>query len=180
MKDKATRGLFLSFMFAVLLSALFAPVVHSQEEEDGEEKPLKPVPKAYADKHMPKGWWTDPKIIEEGKKLFETAKMEFEYKGKKEEVKEGCAQCHSIDPKKDRPKQRGARDFRVAQKINQYSDSYWFWRVSEGVPKTKMPGWKDKLSEDERWKIIAYEHTMSHGSKPEAHEHKEIKISVEK
>jgi mono/diheme cytochrome c family protein len=173
------KNLLLFFVFVLAASFLLFPMVVRADEED-EDKPLKPVPKVYADKHMPKGWWTDPKIIEEGKKLFETAKMEFEYKGKKEEVKDGCSQCHAIDPKKDRPKQRGARDFRVAQKVNQYSDSYWFWRVSEGVPKTKMPGWKDKLSEEERWKIIAYEHTLSHGSKPEAHEHKEIKISVEK
>ena len=170
------RALFFIAMISATL-VLFPMVVRADDED--EDKPMKPVPKAYADKHMPKGWWTDPKIIDEGKKIFETAKLEFDYKGKKEEVKDGCSTCHAIDPKKDRPKQRGARDFRVSQKINQFSDSYWFWRVSEGVPKTKMPAWKDKLSEEERWKAIAYEHTMSH-SKPEAHEHKEIKISVEK
>ncbi|MFY9269091.1 MAG: cytochrome c [Candidatus Manganitrophaceae bacterium] len=175
---KMTKRWLQGFMLGlVVIGLVLSPVlVHAEEEED---KPLKPVPKAYADKHMPKGWWTDPKIIEEGKKLFETAKLEFEYKGKKEEVKEGCSECHAIDSKKDRPKQRGARDFRVAKKVNEYSDSYWFWRVSEGVPKTKMPGWKDKLSEEERWKIIAYEHTWSHGNKAEAHEHKEIKVLVE-
>ena len=170
----------LFFTSVVIAGLLLSPVLVRAQEEEGDDKPMKPVPKAYAEKHMPKGWWTDPKIIAEGKKIFESAKMDFEYKGKKEEVKEGCSTCHAIDPAKDRPKQRGARDFRVSQKMNQFSDSYWFWRVSEGVPKTKMPAWKDKLSEEERWKAIAYEHTLSHSGKPEAHEHKEIKISVEK
>ncbi len=154
---------------------LLAPrFVHADEEEG-----MKPVPKAYAGKHMPKGWWSDTKIIAEGKKIFETARLEFDYKGKKEQVKDGCATCHAIDPVKDRAKQRGARDFRVGAKMNQFSDSYWFWRVSEGVPKTKMPGWKDKLSEEERWKVIAYEHTWSHGNQPAEHAHKEIKVLVE-
>ncbi|HEY5595080.1 MAG TPA: hypothetical protein VIL61_08000, partial [Nitrospiria bacterium] len=39
----------------------------------GGESPMQtppPVPAEYADKHMPAGWWTDPKIIEEGKKIF--------------------------------------------------------------------------------------------------------------
>lgn len=173
------RELPIFLLAVVVIGFLLAPGFAQADEED-EDKPLKPVPKVYADKHMPKGWWTDPKIIEEGKKIFEKAKLEFEFKGKKVEVKEGCAGCHGIDTKKDRPKQRGARDFRVGKKVNEFSDSYWFWRVSEGVHKTKMPGWKDKLSEEERWKTIAYEHTWSHGSKPEGHEHKEIKVSVEK
>ncbi len=138
---------------------------------DEEDKPLKPPPPEYVDKHMPKGWWTDAKIIAEGKKLFETAQLEFDYKGKKEQVKEGCSTCHAIDAAKDRPKQRGARDFRVAKKMDKFSDSYWFWRISEGVAKTKMPAWKGKLSEEERWKVIAYEHTWSHGNKPADHAH---------
>jgi len=29
-----------------------------------------------------------------------------------------------------------------------YSDSVWFWRISEGVPNTKMKAWKSKLPEE--------------------------------
>jgi mono/diheme cytochrome c family protein len=149
----------------------------------GEEnmKPLKPLPKAYANKHMPKGWWADPKIIDEGKKIFESATLTFKFRGEDVKVDKGCSTCHAIDPAKDRPKQRGAIDFRAAEKINKLSDSYWFWRISEGVPKTKMPSWKDKLSEEERWKVIAYEHTWSHGNKPAAgDDHEKIVVPVEK
>ncbi len=32
----------------------------------------------------------------------------------------------------------------------------WFWHVSEGVPGTLMPTWKESLTEDQRWKVISY------------------------
>jgi len=156
----------------MVMTLLLAPAFLYADEEAGSDEKLKPVPKEYADKHMPKGWWMDEKIIAEGKKIYETAKNEFTYKGKKEEVKDGCSTCHAIDPVKDRPKVRGARDFRVSKKVNTFTDSYWFWRISEGVPKTKMPAWKERLKEEERWKVIAYEHTWSHDGKPAAHDHK--------
>ncbi len=163
---------------AVLLLLLFVWVGQASAEKEEE---LKPVPKAYADKHMPKGWWTDAAIIKEGQRLFETAKHEIEDKRAKKMVKieKGCLTCHAIDKAKDRPVTRGAQDFRAEKAMNRFSDAYWFWRVSEGVPKTKMPAWKEKLTEEERWKVIAYEHTWSHGSKPADHTHKEIVVSVE-
>jgi mono/diheme cytochrome c family protein len=116
-----------------------------------------PVPVAYQDKHMPDGWWTDPKIIEEGKKIFIG----------EENIDVNCASCHGKDGK---PVKRGARDFRVTQRMSLYSDSVWFWRVSEGVSKTKMKAWKSKLSEEDIWKVIAFEHTFSHGGQPAAHD----------
>lgn len=163
-------------VFIVLL--LFIPLTFNEAVAKEKDKKLKPVPKAYAEKHMPKGWWTDPQIIKEGKKIFLKAKIEFEYKRKKVRVKKGCSKCHAIDKRKDRPRQRGAQDFRNAERINTFSDSYWFWRVSEGVKRSKMPAWKDVLTEEERWKAIAYEHTWSHGNKPAEHDHPEIQISV--
>jgi cbb3-type cytochrome oxidase cytochrome c subunit/cytochrome c553 len=35
-------------------------------------------------------------------------------------------------------------------------DDQWFWHVSEGVPGTLMPTWKESLTEDQRWKVINY------------------------
>jgi mono/diheme cytochrome c family protein len=35
-------------------------------------------------------------------------------------------------------------------------DDQWFWHVSEGIPGTVMPTWKESLSEDQRWKVIRY------------------------
>jgi len=149
-------------------------------KKDDDDKPLKPVPKEFAGKKMPSGWWTDAKIIAEGKKIFETHKIEYVYKRKKKVAKDGCATCHAINKKKDRPKKRGARDFRVGKRMNRFSESYWFWRISKGVKKTAMPAWGKELSEEEIWKAIAYEHTWSHGNKPAVHDHKEIEHTVEK
>ena len=119
--------------------------------------PPKPVPAAYQDKHMPDGWWTDPKIIAEGKEIYEG----------RYDVDVNCASCHG---KTGKPKKRGARDFRVADRMKLYSDSYIFWRVSEGVKRTKMKAWKKKLGEEDRWKAIAYIHQWSHEGAPAAHD----------
>ncbi len=105
-------------------------------------------PAEYADKHMPAGWWADDKMVEEGRKLFigET------------NPDVNCASCHGKDGK---PVKAGARDFRVADRMKLYSDSVWFWRMSEGVPNTKMKAWKSKLPEEDRWKLVAFERNFS-------------------
>jgi hypothetical protein len=59
-----------------------------------------------------------------------------------------------------KPVKAGARDFRKGERMKLYSDSVWFWRISEGVPNTKMKAWKSKLPEEDRWKAMAYERTF--------------------
>ncbi len=116
----------------------------------GEAKPPAPPPPAppeYADKHMPDGYWNNPEIIEQGKAIFTGA----------ENIDVNCASCHGKDGK---PVKAGARDFRKGDFMKLFSDSQWFWRVSEGVKGTKMKAWKSKLSEDDRWKVIAFEATF--------------------
>ncbi|WP_455389100.1 c-type cytochrome [Petrachloros mirabilis] len=111
---------------------------------EGPIVPPPPAPPEYADKHMPEGWWSDEAKAEEGRKLFigET------------NPDVNCASCHGKDGK---PVKAGARDFRVAERMMLYSDSVWFWRISEGVPNTKMKAWKSKLSEEDRWKVMLFE-----------------------
>ena len=116
----------------------------------GEAKPPAPPPPAppeYADKHMPDGYWNNPEILEQGKLIFTG----------QENIDVNCASCHGKDGK---PVKAGARDFRQGEHMKLFSDSQWFWRVSEGVKGTKMKAWKSKLSEDDRWKVIAYEATF--------------------
>lgn len=124
------------------------------------EVPLPPVPPAYAAKRMPPGYWTDPKIIDQGRQIY-LGLVNSEVK---------CAKCHGEDGK---PVKQGARDFRDPKKMNRISETFWLWRISEGVPKTKMQAWKEKLTEDQIWKIMAFEHTFSHGGKAEPHAHAE-------
>jgi hypothetical protein len=106
-----------------------------------------PPPPEYADKHMPAGWWGDEKIIEEGRQIFIGAKN----------IDVNCASCHGKDGK---PVKAGARDFRNTERMKLYSDSVWLWRISEGVPNTKMKAWKSKLSEEDRFKVMAFERTF--------------------
>ena len=68
-----------------------------------------------------------------------------------------CASCHGKDGK---PVKAGARDFRNSERMKMYSDSVWFWRISEGVPNTKMKAWKTKLPDEDRWKVMAFERTF--------------------
>ncbi|MGQ0666193.1 MAG: c-type cytochrome [Nitrospiraceae bacterium] len=119
--------------------------------EGGGEGPIVPPPPApaeYADKHMPADWWADAAKMEEGRKLFigET------------NIDVNCASCHGKDGK---PVKAGARDFRNGERMKLYSDAVWFWRISEGVPNTKMKAWKSKLSDEDRWKLVLYERNFA-------------------
>src|SRR5207302_1561357 len=113
-------------------------------EEEGPIQPPPPAPPEYADKHMPAGWWADEKIIAEGKEIFEGVKN----------IDVNCSSCHGKDGK---PVKAGARDFRVGERMKLYSDSVWIWRISEGVPNTKMKAWKSKLPEEDIWKVMLFE-----------------------
>ncbi len=115
---------------------------------EGPPKPPPPAPPEYADKHMPDGYWNNPEILEEGKAIFTGV----------QNIDVNCASCHG---KNGKPVKAGARDFRRTEQMVLYSDSVWFWRVNEGVKGTKMKPWKSKLSEDEIWKVIAFESTFA-------------------
>ena len=106
--------------------------------EGGGEGPIVPPPPApaeYADKHMPAGWWTDQKIIDEGKEIYIGAKN----------PDVNCASCHGKDGK---PVKAGARDFRNGDRMKMYSDSVWFWRISEGVQRRLYTGDEDPARVD--------------------------------
>ena len=111
------------------------------------------IPGKYKGKHMPEGGWTNAKMIARGKEV---------YNGKvSKKVK--CFKCHG---KKGKPKAKGARDFRKAANMEKFSDTYWFFRIADGVPKTLMKGWLGKITEDDIWAVMAYENMFSHGGKP--------------
>jgi mono/diheme cytochrome c family protein len=127
-------------------------------------KPLFRGPKGWVfippefQKLMPEGWWTDEKIVARGKQLYEGAV--------KSDVT--CAACHGRD---GQPVLTGARDFRDQELVAKMSPTYWFWRVAAGVPGTPMTPMRDKLTDEEIWQVIAYQHTFSHGGKAEEHAH---------
>jgi mono/diheme cytochrome c family protein len=132
-----------SVVMMVSILILSGGIAYSEEPA-----PLPEVPAEYADKKMPAGWLTDPKVIEEGALIY-TGEVNPQV---------NCASCHGKDGK---PVKKGARDFRDKAQMGRMSDAFWFWRVSEGVPKTKMKAWKSQLSEEQIWQVIAFERQFS-------------------
>ncbi len=123
--------------------------------EGGGEGPIVAPPQAppeWADKHMPAGWWGDAAKLEEGRKLYVGETNPDVY----------CGSCHGKDGK---PAKAGARDFRVGERMKLYSDSVWAWRIADGVPNTKMKGWKSKLSDEDVWKLVLYERSFAMAGK---------------
>jgi mono/diheme cytochrome c family protein len=115
-----------------------------------------PAPLEYADVHVPLGVWTDPAMIARGKGIYTTR----------------CAVCHGDEGDGKGPAGMALplkpSDFRDKAGVAEMRDNYWFWRVSEGgqVEPFKgkgsaMPPWKEQLSVEERWAVMAYQHTFS-------------------
>ena len=79
-------------------------------------------------------------------------------KAGKEIYQVNCMPCHGSNGKgTGLPNQP---DFTNATWWAGEEDSHLFKAVSEGVPGTAMPAWKDLLSKDEIWKVLAYENSF--------------------
>ena len=109
-----------------------------------DEIPSKPMPEATAD------------FIAAGKKIYVFR----------------CAPCHGFDGKGDgpaamtldpRPRDftRGLFKFKSTPSGEVVADEDLFRTISRGIPGSAMPSWKRKLSEDERWQVLAYVKTFS-------------------
>ncbi len=128
------------------------------------------VPPEYAKQSAAVNVWTDKAILERGRVVYETR----------------CAVCHGPSGEGDGPAAAGLPlkppSLRDAAMVAEMTDGYWFWRVSEGgaVEPYKnngsaMPAYKETLSVDDRWAVIAYQHSLSGHSGPHvAAEHPEM------
>lgn len=112
------------------------------------------VAPGYAGKTLPAGWQTDATMLAAGKDIYD---------GKlKPDV--NCAQCHGNNGKPTRLG-KGAPDLSDAKEGRTHTDGQWFWRVSEKKVGSTMPGYKDKLTEEQRWQVIAYLRTLTQSGK---------------
>lgn len=104
------------------------------------------TPPEYADLTNPLEG--DAAAIAAGEQIYETS----------------CAVCHGEEGRGDGPSAAGAdpapADFTDSAMMSNMTDGYMFWRITEGGQmepfNSIMPPWKDVLSEDERWQVIAY------------------------
>ena len=100
----------------------------------------------------------DPAVIEEGRVLFQI----------------NCRPCHGTPADGQGPMAYGFRlkpaNFRSEDTIATVIEAYAFWRIKEGgigLPAegspwdSAMPAWKDELSDDQIWKIIAAEYATA-------------------
>ncbi|HEV8616112.1 MAG TPA: cytochrome c [Methylomirabilota bacterium] len=120
------------------------------------------VPPQYAGAKAPPGLWTDAGIIARGKQIHA----------------EKCATCHGDRGDGQVPAAAAMSlkppDFTDSRMVAGMTDAYWFWRVSEGGAVVEpfvargsvMPAFKDHLSVEDRWAVIAYQHTQSGHTRP--------------
>jgi mono/diheme cytochrome c family protein len=115
-----------------------------------------PVPPEYRSAHVPSAAWTDPRMIARGREIYTTR----------------CAVCHGEVGRGDGPAVTALAvqppDLHDPGMVGEMAGNYWFWRISEGglvepfrAQGSIMPAWKDELSVEDRWAVIAYQHTFS-------------------
>ncbi|MEE8303986.1 MAG: c-type cytochrome [Candidatus Tectomicrobia bacterium] len=114
-----------------------------------------PTPWPYVGKTPPDEIWTDSTVLARGKQIYMGV----------------CFVCHGERGDGHGPASAGlfppAPDFTEAEELAEMGPDFWLWRVSEGGAvqpykslKSAMPPFKH-LSEDDRWAVIAYQHTFS-------------------
>jgi mono/diheme cytochrome c family protein len=71
-----------------------------------------------------------------------------------------CSVCHGDSGHGEGPYGSGLLpippDFSALQDYADWTDSDYYWRISEGIPFTAMPTWKLEYSEEDRWKLVHY------------------------
>jgi mono/diheme cytochrome c family protein len=117
------------------------------------------IPEEYAGQSPPFPI-DDPDAIAEGEALY---------------IAQDCAVCHGIEADGNGPLSSGLNprpiDFTNAPLMNRLGDDYLYWRLSEGGLQTPflsaMPSFKNMLSDEERWQIIAYIRNIEKEEPPE-------------
>jgi cbb3-type cytochrome oxidase cytochrome c subunit len=74
-----------------------------------------------------------------------------------------CAACHGMEGLGNGPNaislEKKPPNF-TRPFYKQYPDDFWFYRITEGVPGTRMPRWGETLTEMQRWYLVAYLKTL--------------------
>jgi mono/diheme cytochrome c family protein len=76
-----------------------------------------------------------------------------------------CAVCHGPKGLGDGPAALTLvpRPFNLQVHVPQHAPGEIYYWISEGVASTAMPGWKDKLTDIERWEIVRYLEALAAG-----------------
>ena len=76
--------------------------------------------------------------------------------------KTNCETCHGSQGHGDGPigEALDPKPMNLAELQTIALDDYLFWRISEGRPGTSMPPWKNILTEEQIWQIVAFIRTL--------------------
>lgn len=141
-----SHGVLLSSLgFVVILTSLARALALEAEEA---------VPPEFAGKITPTEMRDDVNARAAGKDIYEG----------KVNPAVNCARCHGNDGKPTKLG-KGAPDLSNSAEVGQHSDARWFWRISEKKAGTTMPAYKDKLTDEQRWQVIAYLRTLAQSGK---------------
>lgn len=142
-----------------LLAALLIPLVTACDQIPLQPRPLtgEGPPPGYVGGDIPDQYrglrnpftLEDQQALEAGRRLYHA-------------YAPSCAACHGDGGRGDGPMapylEPQPADFAaplMLRALREHQD-YLFWWVSEGVPRTAMPAWKERMSETERWQVITY------------------------
>lgn len=104
---------------------------------------LESVPAEYAGMTNPLG----ADASAEGAKIFKT----------------NCETCHGPQGYGDGPigESLDPKPQNLAELQAVAGDDYLYWRIAEGSPGTSMPPWKNILTEEQIWQIVAFIRTLT-------------------
>lgn len=129
----------LLFLGALVLSACGGGNSDSAPREVGT---LESVPAEYAGMTNPLG----PDASAEGAKIFKT----------------NCETCHGPQGHGDGPlgESLDPKPQNLAELQAVAGDDFLHWRIAEGSPGTSMPPWKNILTEEQIWQVVAFIRTL--------------------
>ncbi len=104
------------------------------------------IPSDAADRKSP--LTVDDKVLAAGKNVY----------------KQKCQKCHGPEGRGDGPDAdpdaQQDMDLTVARRATRNPDGVVFYKVSNGRKKPKMPVFKDELTEQQIWTVVAYVQTL--------------------
>lgn len=140
-------SLIVLFLTARIASSGGSGHTHEEEGVHGLE-----IPEKYEDKKNP--YWSDLDAIVAGSRIY----------------KDKCVKCHGANGTGNGPMAKSMStkpfSFMDIKHMSQMNDGYLYWRTVEGgehAPfKSKMPAYKNDLTEKEVWQVLSYAHVFSH------------------
>jgi len=91
---------------------------------------------------------SDPEVARRGQRLF----------------MDNCATCHGENADGRGPASQGLNpppaNFSENDLLDRHSDTYLFYRITEGKISTAMPSFHGSLAPEERWQIVCYLRTL--------------------